>query len=425
MADSTAAGFSGGRVQGTVVAADTGAPLAGAVVWLDRNADPDLSPRRKSVTDLNGAFAFERVRAGSYRLYAERFGYLTADYLQQRFGSEQQFLRIREGSDISDAQLSLQLGGKVSGTVWDEQGEPAFDMVVKLLSIVSTSDGLATTGVVTSRTNKNGGYYFEGLNPGHYVLRAERRTQPDGDARLEFAYYPDVASLQAAARLDINKGDAITDINMTFYPKTEQPIVTGSVVDAQTGAPIADVVVSLVEGSNVGIHTNSGADGRFELKGMTQGKYVISAQGEGVGEGYGWGLEKATLAAGPNEVNFKLSSAPRMEATVAYLGSAVPPARGDYMVSIRTDQNARGITYNGQNKFEFRGLPVGSARIAVGFSSLQYRVASIQVGGLDVTDQEIELQPGDRLTDVKILITDYITGAEGPSKSPGDPAQPR
>jgi hypothetical protein len=225
-------------------------------------------------------------------------------------------------------------------------------------------------------------------------------------AQLEFAYYPDGESVQSATPIEIGYGDALSDVNVVFAPHKEQPAITGAITDVVTGQPLAGVSVDLVDGSNLGLHAKTGDDGTFRLEGMPAGQYTISAHAEAVGDGYEWMLSKTSVEPGLNVIDFQLTPSPKVTATVEYIGSGAAPAPGDYMVSVRVDTMARGITYSGQDTYEFRGLKSGQARIGVGFAALQYKLAAVFVNGQDVTGQTFELHPGDKLTDVRIQIID-------------------
>jgi len=345
--------YQGGRVEGVVVSTETGAPLAGVEVWLDQVAETDLAPRRQATTNEAGVFVFKRVHPGDYRLYAQKSGYLMVDYLQQHQTDPQAHLTVEAGTVISDIQISLPLGGKVSGTVLDEQGHPTAGLIVKVLALTPSVDEVSTVSVVSTRTDEAGRYFLEGLSPGRYVLRSERRNVDQTSARLEFAYYPDGESWRSATPLEISPGDALTDVNVTFSPKREPSVITGTITDGQTGQPLPGVMVDLADGSNLGLHTGTAADGRFQLEGMPPGRYTISAQGEGVGDGYEWVLEKTSVAPGLNVIDFQLLPTPRIVATVEYIGSGRPPAPGDYMISVRVGRNAQGIAYHGRRPSNF------------------------------------------------------------------------
>jgi len=45
----------------------------------------------------------------------------------------------------------------------------------------------------------------------------------------------------------------------------------------------------------------------------------------------------------------------------------------------------------------------------VGFAALPYKLAAVFSGDQDITGQEFELRPGDKLTNVRILISDDQT----------------
>jgi 5-hydroxyisourate hydrolase-like protein (transthyretin family) len=309
----------GGRVEGVVVSMETGTPLAGVEVWLDRLPDPYPAPRRRTWTDEAGRFVFERVHPGDYRLYAQKPGYLLADYLQQTDSQSQHHLAIKDGAVIAPIQIRLEMSTAVGAD------EP----------------------------------------------------------------------------------DQVVD------SKTERSVLSGMVSDAQTGAPLPGVRVSLMRESPVSFQTRTAADGRYHLEGIPAGQYTIWAQGEGVGEGYEWGLKRITVTGGLDVVSFELWPAPLIAATVEYIGSGAAPVAGDYMISVQVEGRTRGISYQGQERFEFGGLTAGAARIGVGFAALGYELAAILVGDRDVTGQAIELHPGEKLTDVRILITDHQIHSSG------------
>jgi len=399
----------GGRIEGVVVSAETGVPLAQVEMWLDRVADPDLSPRRRVWTDEAGRFVLDRVRPGRYHLYAQKADYLMVEYGSSGDGPSPQGLAIKAGMVLSDLHIGLPMGNLISGTVRDEQGALVAGSLVKLLALTPSGDSVFATNVASARTDEAGRYRLGGLAPGRYVVRAERSLIAKARMQAEFAYFPDAESWPSATPIELRSGEAVTNVDVTIAFRPEPTVISGTVVDAQTGAPLSGVSVSLVNGPNLSLHTKTAADGRYWLAGVPPGQYPISAIGDGVGDGYEAVLKTATVTAGRTILDFALSPAPLIVATVEYIGSGAAPAPGDYMISVSVDRGARGLTYYGQDQFEFRGLKPGQARIGVGFATLQYRLAAVLVGDQDMTGQTFDLHPGDKLTDVRILITDDQT----------------
>lgn len=395
----------GGRIEGVVVSVETGAPLAGVQVWLDRVTHDELAPRRTAVTDEAGRFVFDRVYPGEYNLVADKTGYLVANYQQQRLARSAPLL-VEEATEIADVQIGLVRGGKVSGQVLTERGTPASGLIVKLLRLTQSGDQVSATNLVSQTTDKQGRYVLQGLYPGRYVLRIEQRMKQAAGGRLVFAYYQDAASWPSATPIDIAPGEAVSDLTITFVPKSEELAVTGRVVDAQTGEPLRGVLVSIVEGSNLGMNTKTNSDGTYRLEGLPVGRYTISVQGAGVGDGYEWRLEDVELAPGGNVIDFELQPAPSISGTIEYVGAGTPPASGDFMVWVRVGRNGLGLVYNGNDSFGWRGLRTGRARLGVGFSSLNYKLAGIWIDDQEVTEKAFELRHGDKLTNVRVVLTD-------------------
>lgn len=408
LADPVAARGRGGRIEGVVVSATTGTPLADVRVWLDPAMTTDPAPRRRARSDRQGHFVFTNVRPGLYRLYAQKEDYLFAEYVDPQAGDARTYLQVDDQTIISDIVIGLQPGGSVSGSIWDEQGRPASGIIVKLLPLTSSGERPSTTRVNSTRTDEQGRYRLSGLRPGRYILRAERHIVDRGSARLAFAYYPDADSWASAVPIDINAGETLTDIDLNFHPRTESAIIAGVVVDAQTGDPLPGVSVSVVDELNLGLRTKTTADGQYRLEGLPPGTYALSTHAETIGQGYMRTLENIALAPGLNAVDVELQPAPLIAGTIEYIGSGPPPAPGDFMISVHFARQSQGIRYTGQPTFEFRGLPAGRARIGVGFAAIQYKLAAILYGDQDITGQTIELHPGDQLADVRILITDDL-----------------
>jgi 5-hydroxyisourate hydrolase-like protein (transthyretin family) len=400
-----AAGRRGGRIEGVVTAVDTGAPVAGVKVWLDRVNSDDLVPRRSAITDESGRFVFNRVHPGEYNLVAEKEGYLVANYQQQHLHNSATVI-VDEGTEAAGLQIDLGRAGRVSGRVLDEQGAPLNGVIVKLLQLVASGDAVTTTSVTTATTSGPGRYTLDGLHAGRYVLRIERRMKQGKTERLVYEYYQGASSWDSATAIEIAAGQDVRDLNLSFTPREEEIMAAGRIVDAQSGAPLVGVTVSVVEGSNLGTTTKTAADGSYRLVGMPAGRYTISAFGGGVGDGYESTLRQVELASGENAIDFELQPAPMISGVIEYQGAGAPPAAGDFMVSIRVGRNGLGTTYSGTNTFAWRGLRTGRARMGVGFSSLNYKLAGIWLGDREVTGRTFELRPGDKITDARIVITD-------------------
>ena len=156
--------------------------------------------------------------------------------------------------------------------------------------------------------------------------------------------------------------------------------------------------------------TKSAADGSYRLECLLPGRYLLKTAGDKVGDGYTMEVKELSVA-GDHVINFALTPAPLIIATVQYVGHGPHPALNEYSVTLEFDcgncMTHVNQPYRGKEEvFEFRGLEIVPVRIGAGFATPRYRVARVLLGSQDITDKWTHLSPGDKLTNVRILITD-------------------
>ena len=100
-------------------------------------------------------------------------------------------------------------------------------------------------------TNSTGRYLFNSLPPDQYRLRYY-----DPAARYRTEFYNNVSTLAAATNLAVSAGTTRNNINAVLAAVVlgasttsagEAPLPTGRVIDAQSGAPVANADVTLVQ----------------------------------------------------------------------------------------------------------------------------------------------------------------------------------
>ena len=149
-------------VAGVVIDSETKAPIGRARVLLAR-IDAHLSQSLVVIADERGAFATSQVPPGTYRVFADREGY--------RRGEHGATLTTAAGERIANLTIALTPTAVISGRVTTESGEPLSKIYVRALS---GSDVVAAE----ARTNDLGEYRLFGLEPGGYIVSAERYPGP-------------------------------------------------------------------------------------------------------------------------------------------------------------------------------------------------------------------------------------------------------
>lgn len=206
-------------------------------------------------TDVNGAFEFTKLAAGSYVVKASSASRGTA---------ETDPLSVSVGEDVTGVQITLSPGVTVSGVVVGPGGEPVRgatvqlgpitqDMAANLISAFVPSGVLKTAGSTT--TNANGEFTINQVAPGSYRLVASH-----GDFAKSIEPDFTVAAGQdiSAHRITLSKGG---EAQGSFT------------ID---GKPQAGAMVVMLGEAGVEVVQTDG-QGRFDVRGLTAGPHMIAA----------------------------------------------------------------------------------------------------------------------------------------------------
>jgi hypothetical protein len=233
------------RIAGRVID-DKGAPIGGAVVHA--KPDDDLHPAAEAESDDEGKFVLAGLDAGKHVLTATHEGRGRA-VLSASAGSE-------------DVVIKLPPGGVIAGRVVDAAGAPVAEFNVAILAKNGLRrDEVATVSVIDP----------EG--------RFEIDTLPVGDLLVMATAHGFAPSPPVPAHAAVNREEQVAvEIRLG-----RGGTLTGTVVDAQTHAPLeyARVSVEIVEGNGssalpMGESTITDAQGAFQLTGLAPGRRSIT-----------------------------------------------------------------------------------------------------------------------------------------------------
>lgn len=288
-------------ISGQVVNASTGEPVRRATVYLRRT---DSSPGVTTIsvthsvsTDASGHFAIDKIEPGTYRLAAERSGFIVAQYGARGPGKAGTPLTLERGQKSTDLLLRLTPHSVISGRVLDEDGEPVMGVEVQVsrLQYMQGRKQLARSG--GSTTNDLGEYRVFGLAPGRYFLSANYRPNPiaagaaiaAGEGAYVSTYYPSTPDPSAAAPLDVTPGSQLARIDVTLARRrtvtVRGTVVNEAVPESGPGGPVLpanmSVILSAVNPLGAGRENSHGAQvspqGTFEILGVVPGSYLLSA----------------------------------------------------------------------------------------------------------------------------------------------------
>jgi hypothetical protein len=340
-----------GTIAGIIVTGDPPQPVRRAVVSL---TGATLPGGRAAITDETGRFAFGRLAAGQYSLYASKPAYLQALYGSSSIRVRPTPISLAEGGSKTDITLILVRGAVIAGTVTDERGQPLSDINVQLFTQRLVAGERRWTGVSSvalglNRTDAAGSYRVYGLEAGEYVVAAapwrvsgsnvrviterdiaeatallQRRPASSGVATagtassrrsptIGFApiYYPGTTDVASAALVKLAPGEERAGIDFAVRPVPTSE-VDGLVMNPNGPLP-GNVDVRLL---NVGAAPAANRfdlleryplrprpDGRFTFSGVAPGEYVITAttpppgRGTPAGESL-WATANVSVAGG-------------------------------------------------------------------------------------------------------------------------------
>jgi hypothetical protein len=179
------------HVSGRVVDADTGAPVAGALVKVGpRTRLPDRygklsvdvsmgvfsESHRFTLTDSEGQFTFEDALPGMVTIAVEASGYLLSTYGQQSPETPVRQVLVGPGERLSGVVVRAWPAGVLTGTVRDEAGEPVVDVRVQALRRTFESGVRRFVPSSEVWTDDRGVYRIAGVDPGDYIVVVESTT---------------------------------------------------------------------------------------------------------------------------------------------------------------------------------------------------------------------------------------------------------
>src|SRR5262245_33411050 len=165
-----------GSIEGVVVRAGTGEPIAGAEIQVMRVATPGEEGRVEplvavvftggdpfapipAITDREGHFLLKDLEPGSYKIRAARNGYAKQEYGQRIPAGQGTVLTVTGGQTLKDIAFHLIPGGTISGQVRDDGGEPITGARVELLRVAYVESGKRDFRIAGSALTDDRGEY--------------------------------------------------------------------------------------------------------------------------------------------------------------------------------------------------------------------------------------------------------------------------
>jgi hypothetical protein len=302
-------------LQGQIVTSGTNAAVPHARV-VAAKVGGEIADYQVVLSDPNGRFAFSDLTAGAYRIYAQRDGFLQAEYGRRAVNTTGKSISIAEGQSIPDLVLAMTPTGAIAGHVFDD-GRPMARVIVRALKArMVNGERTLAAGTDWTETDDLGAYRLSGLAPGPYYVSATPPGSPriEGDVLVTPAmpsnannnqrqvrtdlkpdtlpiaafdrqtfqpvYYPGTTDPSGARAVDVRPGDAAIAIDLTAA-RTATYRIAGRLV-ATDSAPASQnaLTLSLVQGRagsgrNSSLPVTRETRDSFEVREVPPGPYFL------------------------------------------------------------------------------------------------------------------------------------------------------
>jgi hypothetical protein len=421
------------HIVGRVVDGVSGLPVARARVRVEGlpHALPPVG------TDDQGGFDIAGLPRCACTIAVDKAGYVATRYpdATPTFRGSHQTILIVDGATTRDVVVRLYRGGSMAGRVVDAFGEPVESARVQVLKI--ESDGHATPRGGAS-TDDLGDFRVARLVPGRYLLFVEHRNQADdpNPSQPVPTFYPGVADLTQAQTIAVDRGQAVTGLDLSLLAGTAA-WVSGTVL-AEDGTPATGPGVFMTarrigtSGMDLGVvQVELPGDGTFRAK-LPPGDYQLDARSSGQpavdragppDERMG-SLQVAVNGTPTSNLTVQLGPGATMTGRIVFDGDGPRPERGGFADAIAASFTAppgadcrRGsgrsqpeppvhASTESDWSFRIRGL-FGTCITSMAAVNLKgWSVTGLWYGDIDLFERPVTFQPGQVFQDLRLILSD-------------------
>jgi hypothetical protein len=384
------------------------------------------SPPMSVVTDADGRFQMTGVAPGSYRISAYAPAYVTPGESGGPINPGRA-ITVAEGETIDNLEFTLRPGGVVTGKVTDAEGKPVIAERITAARVDESGKRSSSRmpGLTQWETDDRGVYRIFGLDPGRYLIYAGSGAD---DMSFRFGssggyykrtFHPDATEEPEARIIEVRAGAETESVDIKMARATKGYAATGRVIEAETGKPVAGMMISygVTKGGFASMSMGGAATnslGEFRLEGLSPNSYkaqVVSIQAT---EFYAGPVSFEVIGGDVTGLEIKMHRGATISGTAIVEGATDPsvmqnlsklqvsamPVQTEGVVRMGMSGDAT-IAPNGS--FRINGVPPGKTRITVSMFSAPKGLSlqRVEYNGAEV--KELDVSPGDNLTGVRLV----------------------
>ena len=415
-------------VSGCVTDATSGLPLQRALVVLSAL---ERSDRRVDLTDGTGYYEFSELPAGTYNLQAS-----AADYVGRQFGLRQLLqgatpIDLRGGEMLKEINFRLRRGGSISGRILDDEGRPVAFAEVEALR-PQFHDGqhvLGTFGMALS--DAEGAFHIPSLPRGDYYISA---FDPTAEGAVDAAgqrhdiptFYPGVISAADARRVRLEAAGEVSGVELALRSLT--PVRVSGRMVSENDQPLlsAVVIMSPYAGSRQAaarpISVRVTVDRNFEFLNVPLGYYVIRARAQLEPGGGSVFATFQVILENEDVSNIHMALGPGAQLSGRVVSDATRSMpRADLTQVLVSAPAIDGTMFGGEPQgrvepdgtFRLDSVLAGEQFIRVDSLPEAWALQAVYYRGRDITDTPLDLEKGERVRDIRLVLTDRITRLTG------------
>lgn len=400
-----------GVISGYVVS-DAGRPVKYATVQLYMTSSSGGKYPHSVLTDKDGAFRFEHLPPGTYRVSAYRAGYV------QPAQAERPPLEVtlEEGQEITDVEVTLMRGGVITGRVLDEDGDPIVN--TQVIAWRKGENGYYQQ-MNQARTDDRGVYRIYGLPPGDYVISSQIPFRWSRHASYGMTYFPGVVSRKQAEILSVTAGSEITGIDISLQPDRGAKLV-GRVTLAGSKQPLSGLRVTLY-GENLSLSATTRSDGSYTFASLPKGtfhlhinpiqKNVIPVQ------------KRVTIESLKTvRLDIQMEEGGQISGVLELTGGRAVPDLQQLTINARLTPldaqhsllvGSRTARINSDGTFTIGGLPSARVQLTVHAPNNRYFLKAVHRGERKLAQPSLVIESGQHLSDIRLILSDEVGEVRG------------